>query len=412
MKKKILAVITLLLYCLLFCMPAFAAEDEDLTAPAAPEQFIINADQFILSEEELGTLNNKAAEIYSTYNLAVFIARNDALEGEITQYAPEVFGTYGGGNEGMVLALTSSQWFIYKTARADAMIADELDEQLWNSFVSGTTDYECISAYLTALSDVLASKVIPDNRLLPRLVDEADILSSWEEEELLQMLDEISERQQFDVVIATVDSTNGKDIMDFADDYYDYNGFGFGEKHDGVALVVNMDTANWGMNREYWITTTGFGIRAITDAGINYIEEKFVSYLSDGDYYTGFEKFATLCDEFVTQAKTGDPYDNHNLPKDPVSWLWVPGSMLLGAAPAGVVTGNWKSKLKSIRSKRDADTYFDSGISRMAGGNSVFLYRNVNRVRIDTDSSSRSGGGSSTHFGSSGTSHGGGGGRF
>ncbi|MDD7113688.1 MAG: TPM domain-containing protein [Lachnospiraceae bacterium] len=41
---------------------------------------------------------------------------------------------------------------------------------------------------------------------MPRLTDEADLLTDAEEEELLTKLDEISERQQCDVVVATVNS--------------------------------------------------------------------------------------------------------------------------------------------------------------------------------------------------------------
>ena len=59
---------------------------------------------------------------------------------------------------------------------------------------------------------------------LPRLVDDADLLTNSEESELLDLLDEISERQKVDVVVVTVDSLEGKSPMAFADDFYDYNG--------------------------------------------------------------------------------------------------------------------------------------------------------------------------------------------
>ena len=44
----------------------------------------------------------------------------------------------------------------------------------------------------------------------PRLVDRADLLSELEEEELEARLDEISERQQADVVVVTVNSLDGR----------------------------------------------------------------------------------------------------------------------------------------------------------------------------------------------------------
>lgn len=61
-----------------------------------------------------------------------------------------------------------------------------------------------------------------------RLVDEADLLSDAEEKDLLSKLDEISERQKCDLVIVTVKDLGGKTPEAFADDYFDYNGYGQG----------------------------------------------------------------------------------------------------------------------------------------------------------------------------------------
>ena len=59
----------------------------------------------------------------------------------------------------------------------------------------------------------------------PRLVDDADLLTYSEKISLAQKLDEISERQNFDVVIVTVDSLQGKSVAAYADDFYDYGGY-------------------------------------------------------------------------------------------------------------------------------------------------------------------------------------------
>ena len=109
-----------------------------------------------------------------------------------------------------------------------------------------------------------------------RMVDMADLLSDSEEKELQNQLDEISERQKVDVVVVTVDSLGSKSPMKYADDFYDNNGYGFGNKKDGILLLLSMEERDW------HITTTGFGITAITDAGLDYISDEFVSYLSDG----------------------------------------------------------------------------------------------------------------------------------
>ena len=61
-----------------------------------------------------------------------------------------------------------------------------------------------VSMLMIRFSAAAEENVIPETRQLPRLVDRADLLSELEEEELEARLDEISERQQADVVVVTV----------------------------------------------------------------------------------------------------------------------------------------------------------------------------------------------------------------
>ena len=235
----------------------------------------------------------------------------------------------------------------------------------------------------------------------PRLTDDADLLSTAERTKLQSMLDEISNRQQFDVVIVTVDSLVGKSPMEYADDCYDYNGYG----SDGVLLLVSMEYRDW------WISTTGFGITAITDAGCDYISDKFLPYLSSGDYYTAFSTFARLCDEFVTQAKNGNAYDTGNLPKSPFPLLQnLAISLAVGFILAFICVSVMKSKLKTVRRQSAANSYIRAGSFSITDKRDMFLYSKVDR-RIKPQPQSSSGG-SSVHTSSSGMSHGGRGGKF
>ena len=52
-----------------------------------------------------------------------------------------------------------------------------------------------------------------------RVVDQAGLLSDGEEAQLSDQLDEISERQQVDVVVVTADSLEGASAMEYADDF-------------------------------------------------------------------------------------------------------------------------------------------------------------------------------------------------
>ena len=112
----------------------------------------------------------------------------------------------------------------------------------------------CIAFLMTillALSMVL-SVVAEGNAFF---VDDANLLEDTEEAELEQILEEISMRQNCDVVIVTVDSLDGKSAMEYADDYFDYNGYGYGAEKDGILFLIAMEDRDW------WISTHGsYGI--------------------------------------------------------------------------------------------------------------------------------------------------------
>jgi len=231
-----------------------------------------------------------------------------------------------------------------------------------------------------------------------RLADNADLLTDAEEQELLAELDSISENHDMDVVVVTIDDLYGENITATADDYYDYHGFGV----DGVLLMVSE------YDREWAISTAGYGITAFTDAGIDYMSSCFVDEMSDGDYYSAFHEFAELCDEFILQARQGRPYDSGNLPRGSFNFLrFALISLGVGLFVALLVTGTWRSKLKTVYSRPDVNQCVRPGSLVLTNSREIFLYRQVHRTKRVKSSS-----GSSTHTSSSGRSHGGRSGSF
>ena len=238
------------------------------------------------------------------------------------------------------------------------------------------------------------------------LVDAEDLLDETEEEIVRELLNEVSDRHNMDVVIVTAADFGGRTSTQYADDFFDYQGYGRGSNYDGILLLVSE-----GM-REWAISTCGYGIYAFTDAGQSYMTDSFVYYLSDGDYYLGFMEFGDLCDDFLEQAQTGEPYDVNNMPKEPFSIMWVLISLFIGLIVALIVTASMKSGMKTIRRQDVANDYMISGSLQLTDNREMYLYRQVSRTEKPKENRSSGGGGSSTHRSSSGRSHGGSSGRF
>lgn len=251
-----------------------------------------------------------------------------------------------------------------------------------------------------AMSMLYLVPVLAENEPVDRMVDDADLLSDIEEAALEQKLDAVSTEYDMDVVVVTVWGLDGKSSMDYADDYYDYNGY----REDGLLLLVSMEERDW------WISTSGSGIHAFTDAGLVYMEEQFLPYLSDGDYVLAFETYINLCDDFMSQAASGTPYDYNHMPKEPFPAVRNLGICLVaGLVIALIVVLIMKAQLTSVRKQDTANVYTRRGSLNITERGDRFLYVHRSRTAKPKDNG---GGGSRTHRSSSGRSHGGRGGKF
>ena len=122
-----------------------------------------------------------------------------------------------------------------------------------------------------------------------------------------------------------------------------------------------------------------------------------------------FSKYASLCDDFLTQAENGEPYDTGHLPKNKVSPWWISGDLLIGVIIAFVMALIKKTKLKSVKSQVTAGVYEKAGSLDLTVRTDYFVNRVVTTRKIERKQES---GGSSVHTGSSGKSHGGRSGKF
>ncbi len=236
-----------------------------------------------------------------------------------------------------------------------------------------------------------------------RLRDNAGLLEDYEYDNILGRLDEVSEKQGMDIVIYTTDEFDSEyySVEQAATETYEASGYNV----DGIMLYISMAERDW------YLLTSGYGITAFTDAGIDYMAEDFLYYLSDGCYELAFESFISNADDFISAARAGTPYDYGSMPKEPfspVSSLVI--SLVIGFIIALIVTGRWKGQLRSVAFNSKAHNYMKPGSLNVTAARDLFLYRSLNRIERPRDTGSR--GGSTTHRSSSGRSYGGRGGKF
>lgn len=247
-----------------------------------------------------------------------------------------------------------------------------------------------------------------------QIADDAGLLTDEQEATLLKSIEVIREKYSFDVVLHTTNSIGEKTVSDYADDYYDYNGYGVGENRDGLLFMLNMNNGEEG-NRDYYTSTCGSGITAFTDYAIKDSNSKINSlilpFLEDGDWFGAFEKYLELVDIFLEQAQTGEPYDSSNPYKTFSDYVIMEGIVLAVAALAVfIVSKKLGSSMKTNVKKAGATDYVNPGSFKLTGSCDVFLNKTITRTAKPKET--KSGSGSSTHTSSSGSTHGGGGGKF
>lgn len=239
------------------------------------------------------------------------------------------------------------------------------------------------------------------------VVDNADLLTQTEENELSEKLQDISDELQFDVVVVTTNSIGSKTATEYADDYFDYNGYGRGSNNDGALFLVDMGDRKWA------ISTSGYGIEAIVDSALDDMEEEIVPYLKSGDYDGAFNEFADLTYDIVNDAKNGKSYSNSTTSttknhKNIGTNLIVAFS--IGAGISLIIILVYRSKLKPVKFQKEAKEYIVPGSFNLRRSNDVFLYFNITKVPIPKNNDSDDSG--SFHSSSSGSSHGGSSGSF
>lgn len=224
----------------------------------------------------------------------------------------------------------------------------------------------------------------------PLVVDNANLLTASEEYSLESYLSGVSDRLGVNIVVVTENSIGSKTPTEYADDYFDYNGYG----ENGALLLISMSERDW------YVSTKGS-----CEDKVKYetIGKMILSDVKKGNYYSAFVSYADTCEGLMEGTGSGALLFARNAPK------FILVALIAGIIISFVIMAKYKKQLNSVSSKAKADDYVVKDSLELKSAKDIFLYKTVSRVRRQTESS---GGGGGSHTSSSGSSHGGGGGKF
>ena len=264
----------------------------------------------------------------------------------------------------------------------------------------------------------------------PRVFDQAGLFSETEIIQLEEKIAQCRKSTKMDVVIVSAYTDGERSAEEYADDYYDYGGFGVGKKASGVLLLYYMDGPGQ-PGGECYISTAGTMINMLTDERIESILDDVYGNLGNRDFAGATECFLEDVKVYVKEGVESGQYtydrDTGEIVRYHSIRLYeVVIAMVIAGILAGSVCLDIKKRYVMKQSSREVSNSLQAYRADCAFCFSVagdkMINKYVRSMPIPRNTSSGSGGrghsGSSSagrstiHTSSSGRSHGGGGRRF
>lgn len=264
----------------------------------------------------------------------------------------------------------------------------------------------------------------------PRVFDQAGLFSETEIIQLEEKIAQCRKSTKMDVVIVSAYADGERSAEEYADDYYDYGGFGVGKKASGVLLLYYMDGPGQ-PGGECYISTAGTMINMLTDERIESLLDDVYGDLGNRDFAGATEHFLEDVKAYVKEGVESGQYtydrDTGEIVRYHSIRLYeVAIAMVIAGILAGSVCLDIKKRYAMKQSSREVSNSLQAYRADCAFCFSVagdkMINKYVRSIPIPRNTSSGSGGrghsGSSSagrstiHTSSSGRSHGGGGRRF
>ena len=298
MKKRIL--LAAILCCFVFINMVYADTDKQYTVDYTGR----------LTEDNVATLNGQAESILEEYQInAYFVMTDDTGELSTIDYTEEFYENNAKETDCVIFVLTSDEYYVLPLGKCADIFQDLEYELLYDAYINEDSDYEGIAAYYEEVIEIIENYNIDSQTSVEvdiyqgsRMNDDANIIKDITENSISDSLDDMSNKYDYNVVIFT--SASMSDTSNLKS-YYDFN-----YSTAGIAFMICSSSNEWE------VLPIGDNQQIFTDDGIKYIKKQLDSLMKNKNYDEAVSKYAELCEDFLRQAQTGEPYDKDNLPKD------------------------------------------------------------------------------------------------
>ena len=435
MKRKMTVLLTALILVLALGFPAMAAMEYgavyDETEKLGSVELTYQGEQKLPQlTEALGVdlrvdvFTDEGVEDISVSDIAVYVYENSGYGCGEEKDGVSLTLLLRGTEDG-VYTLSESDWCVYAlldTARGSAQelsgivhdaVSPYMDERAWNGqdvTMSATALSQAVDAMAESVENYIRANAVtdvagetaesqtqePTGADMNYIFDLSDQLSYEEWAELEARAADISQRHGCGVYAAFVDDFTeyggGNDVYKTTYQLYHASELGMGADRDGIIILLSMD------DRDYAMFVYGDHAEYAFDRyGQKELEDAFLGYFGDNDWYGGVSHYLDTCDEYLTRAEDGKPVRKNTLPM----YIIV---VAASCAIAGGICLMLKWKMKTVHQKAEANEYVAAGGLNLTKQYDRYTHTTETRRKIHDDSDSDSGTSSCSGGGGSGRS--------
>lgn len=169
---------------------------------------------------------------------------------------------------------------------------------------------------LTGLySPIVAENSTGFNEKYARLIDDSNILSSDDYQQMHKNIEVVRKTYNVDVAVIIIKDRSTKEIRQYAKELYEHYDFGYGQDKSGIMMLYCYEQKDMclyvnGNSAEY----------AFDQDCIDYLEKDLSDYAKYQWSEDIVNRFTRFSEDFLKQASKGKPYNKDNLNKVKSKW--------------------------------------------------------------------------------------------